>query len=141
MAVGLWGEVGSGVSIEAIQEVRNRVIPMFRLVAAEYSDRVPAGYPNIIDTPDRGVVALELDPNYSLSFVTDGDRPYAELLYRLPRNDARSSASREKFGGAPAIDRRPLDAGISDQGLRNLIAELLSRWNFQPMIIHVTDTD
>lgn len=113
---------------------------MFRLVAEEYRGRVPAGYPTIVDTPDRGVVGLELDPNYSLSFVTDDSGTYAELAYRLPRNDARSSASRAKFSGAPAVDRRPLDGDISDQALRNLIADLLSRWNFQPMIIHITDT-
>jgi hypothetical protein len=131
----------SSVSVEAIQDVRNRVLPMFRYVAEEYRERVPAGYPHIIDTPDQGVVALQLDPSYSLSFVSDGSRAYAELAYRSPRNDARSSASREKFGGSPAVDRRPLDPAISDHGLRNLISDLLSRWNFQPMIIHITDTD
>jgi hypothetical protein len=129
------------VSVEVVQNIRSRVLPMFRVVAEDYRDRVPAGYPNIIDTPDRGVVALELDPNYSLSFVSDGTQTFAELAYRLPRNDARSSASREKFGGSPAVDRRPLDSEISDHSLRNLISELLSRWNFQPMIIHITDTD
>jgi hypothetical protein len=129
------------VSVEVVQEIRARVLPMFNYIAAEYRERVPRGYPNIIDTPDRGAVGLELDPNYSLYFVTDGTRAYVDLTYRDPRTDARSSASREKFAGSPNVDRRPLDPAISDQGLRNLISELISRWNFQPMLIHISDTD
>jgi hypothetical protein len=129
------------VSVEIVQGIRDRVLPMLRYVADEYRERVPEGYPVIIDTPDRGVVGIELDPNYSLYFATDGRQAYAEMFYRAPRTDARSSASREKFGGMPFSDRRPLDPGISDQGLRNFISELMSRWNFQPLIIHITDTD
>jgi hypothetical protein len=134
-------KVESSVSVEMIQDIRSRVLPMFRYVAEEYRDRVPPGYPNIVDAADRGVVGLELDPSYSLYFVSDGERIYADVAYRDPRNDARSSASREKFAGLPDDHRRPLDPQITDQGLRNLISELMSRWNFQPMIIHITDTD
>ncbi|HEY7031155.1 MAG TPA: hypothetical protein VH482_07515 [Thermomicrobiales bacterium] len=129
------------MSVEVLQGIRSRVLPMFQFVAEEYRTRVPAGYPSIIDQPEHGVVGLQLDPSYSLSFVSDGSRAYADLAYRSPRNDARSSASREKFSGASSVDRRPLDPAISDQGLRNLISELISRWNFQPMIIYITDTD
>jgi hypothetical protein len=129
------------VSIEAVQTIRARVLPMFRHVADEYRERVPHGYPNIVDTPDRGAIGLELDPNYSVYFVTDGSRTYVDLTYRDPRTDARSSASREKFSGMPGGDRRPLDSDVSDQALRNIISELVSRWNFQPMLIHITDTD
>jgi len=132
--------VENQVATELLENIRVRVLPMLRLVAEEYRRRVPNGYPVIVDTPDRGVVGIELDPSYALYFVSDGERVWADLSYRSPRNDARSSASREKFGGAPAGDRRPLDGSVSDQGLRNLIAELLSRWNSQPMIIHITDT-
>jgi hypothetical protein len=132
--------MGTNVSIDVLQDIRTRVLPMFQYVAEEYRNRVPAGYPTIIDMPERGVVGFELDPSYSLSFVSDGPGTFAELAYRLPRNDARSSASREKFAGAPAVERRPLDADVSDQALRNMIADLISRWNFQPMIIHITDT-
>jgi hypothetical protein len=129
------------VSIESVQSIRGRVLPMLQYVADEYRERVPRGYPNIVDTPDRGVVGLELDPNFSLYFVTDGSQTYVDFAYRDPRTDARSSASCEKFAGSPNVDRRPLDPSISDQGLRNLISELMSRWNFQPMLIHITDTD
>ncbi len=129
------------MSVEVIQEIRARVVPMLRYIVTEYKERVPNGYPNLVDTPDRGVVGLELDPNFSLYFVTDGTHAFVDLAYRDPRDDARSSASREKFGGSPQTDRRPLDPGISDQALRNLVSELMSRWNFQPMLIHITDTD
>ena len=129
------------VSLEAVQSIRGRILPMLRYVATEYSERVPPGYPNIVDTPDRGVVGLELDPNFSLYFVTDGTQAFIDLAYRDPRTDARSSASREKFAGSPNVDRRPLDPAISDQALRNLISELMSRWNFQPTLINITDSD
>jgi hypothetical protein len=129
------------VSVEQVEAIRSRVLPMLRYVEDEYRERVPNGYPHIVDSPDRGVVGIELDPSYSLYFVSDGSQVYADMSYRSPRNDARSSASREKFSGSPDGERRPLDPAISDQGLRNLLSELMSRWNFQPMIIHITDTD
>jgi len=113
---------------------------MFTMVANEYRDRVPSGYPAIVDDVDRGVVGIQLDPNYALYFVSDGRQIFADYYYRSPRNDARSSASREKFAGMPFDDHRPLDGNLSDQHLRNLIAELISRWNYQPCIIHITDT-
>ncbi len=128
------------MSVHVLQSIRDRVLPMFEVVAAEYRTRVPSGYPIIVDDPERGEVGLELDPNYALYFVSDGSRTFAELRFPLPRSDARSSASREKFSGLPYISRRPVNPDISDQGLRNLIAELMSRWNYQPLIIHITDT-
>ncbi len=113
---------------------------MLRIVAEEYRHRVPEGYPVVVDSPDRGVVGIELDASYALYFVTDGEQLLADLYYRSPRIDARSSASRAKFSGAPFQDRRRLGASVSDQTARNLIAELKSRWNFQPMLIHISDT-
>ncbi len=129
------------VSVEILQGIRNRVLPMLQVVAAQYSDRVPAGYPVVVDAPDRGMVGIELDQNYSLYFATDGNQPYAEMFWRAPRSDTRSSASRQKYGGMPFSDRRLLRADMSDQELRNLIAELMGRWNFQPQVIHITDSD
>ena len=38
------------------------------------------------------------------------------------------------------FDRRPIEHTISDQELRNLLAELLARFNMQPLLIHMTDT-
>ena len=129
------------VSAEALLNIRERLIPMLQYVAAEYRFRTPEGYPLIVDAPERGVVGFELDQSHSLYFTEDSSVVRAEMYYRSPRNDTNSSASREKFSGLPVDDRRVIDAAISDQALRNLIAELLSRWNFQPSLIHITDTD
>ena len=129
------------MATETLQSIRERVIPMLQYVAAEYQYRTPAGYPSIVDAPERGVIGFELDQSHSLYFTDDGAVVRAEMYYRSPRNDTNSSASREKFSGLPVDDRRVIEPSISDQGLRNLIAELLSRWNFQPQIIHITDTD
>lgn len=128
------------MSAEQLQQVRDRVLPMLESVANDYRSRVPSGYPTIIDTPDQGVVGIQIDPNHTLFFTSDGKDLFADVYARSPRSDARSSASREKFGGAPTFDRRPIDPTISHQELRNLISELMNRWNFQPMIIHITDT-
>jgi hypothetical protein len=125
---------------EQLQGLRDRVLPMLNLVAAEYESRVPAGYPVIIDAPERGLVGFELEPSFSLYFTTDGESIFADYYYRSHRIDARTSASREKFAGRPVEDRRILSPAISDHELRNLIAEVLSRWNTQPSIVHITDT-
>ena len=113
---------------------------MLRLAADEYRHRTPPGYPVVVDDPENGTIGIEIDASYVLYVVAEGDQLYADLYYQSPRNDARSSASREKFGGLPFSDRRPLSPDVSDQALRNLIAELMSRWNFQPGVIHITDS-
>jgi hypothetical protein len=128
------------VSAELLNGVRDQLLPMLRLVAEEYRHRVPAGYPVVLDAPNQGMVGIELEPSYALHITSDGDQLYADFYYRSPRNDARSSASREKFSGAPFGDHRPLGTHVTDQALRNLLAELISRWNFQPNLIHITDT-
>ncbi len=128
------------MSVAALEGVRERVLPMLRLVAEEYRRRTPEGYPVVVDAPESGVVGIELDPMHALYVTSDGDRLYADLYYRSSRNDTRSSASREKFGGMPTNDRRPLPDDVSPQHLRNLLAELMSRWNFQPSIIHISDS-
>lgn len=121
--------------------IRERVLPMLHFTANEYRHRTPDGYPVVVDAPESGMVGIELDPAFALYLTTDGRELFADLSYRSARYDARSSASREKFGGMPFSDRRTLAPDASDQALRNLIAELMSRWNFQPGIIHVTDSD
>jgi hypothetical protein len=128
------------VSVEMLEQVRARVLPMLRLVAAEYERSVPEGYPVVVDSVDNGLIGIEIDPNYSLYITTEGDRLYADIYVRSTRADARSSASREKFSGAPTFDRRPLSPEISDVALRNLIAELMARYNYQPGLIHITDS-
>ena len=123
-----------------VEPVRERFLPMVRYVQAEYQFRVPAGYPVVHDDARRGVVGIELDPSHALYLTTDGAQMYADVTYRSSRYDARSSAGREKFGGRSVVDRRLIPADITDQALRNLLAELMSRWNSQQTIIHITDT-
>jgi hypothetical protein len=133
--------LGEEVADDLIMQARAHALPMFQVMAEEYRVRMPEGYPVVIDEPDRSGIGFELDPNYSLYIVSDGEQLYADFYYREPRNDALSSASREKFAGEPFYDRRPLGRSVTDQEIRNLIAELVSRWNFQPMLLYITDTD
>lgn len=122
------------------ESVRDRMLPMLQYVVEEYRGRVPEGYPVIVDEPQHGLIGIQLDPAWSLTIVADGTGLYADFYYRSSRWDARSSASREKFAGSPFDDRRQLTANPSDQALRNLIAELLSRFNSQQLILYITDT-
>jgi hypothetical protein len=127
-------------AVDQLQNIRDRLLPMLEQVAAEYRDRAPGGYPAITDAVRQGVVGIEIDPSYGFFVTTDGDGLYADFYFRSSRVDARTSASREKFSGRPQDDHRPLPQGLSDQELRNLVAELLARWNTQPGLIHITDT-
>lgn len=133
-------KVEDGVSAEMLEQIRMRMLPMMRLVAAEYERRVPEGYPIVVDAVQNGVIGLEIDPNYALYVTTDGSELFVDIYVRSSRVDARSSASREKFAGAPTFDRRPLAPDVSDVALRNLIAEVMSRHNYQPGLIHISDS-
>jgi hypothetical protein len=128
------------VAIETLSGIRQRMLPMLRLAAAEYAHRTPIGYPVVVDAVEAGTIGIEIDPSYALYVVADGSDLFADLYYRSSRTDARSSASREKFSGQPANDRRPLPLSLSDQALRNLIAEIMARYNVQPGIIHISDS-
>jgi hypothetical protein len=128
------------VSTDLLSGLRDRLRPMLDFAAESYRERVPAGYPVIVDAVEQGVVGLELDPSYALYFTTDGTELFAEVYRRSPRTDSRSSSSRQKQAGLPLHDRRTLPAGISDRALRNLIAELMHHWNVQPGIIHISDS-
>jgi len=128
-------------TVEQLQGLRDRVMPMLAQVAEDYRERTPEGYPAITDAASEGVVGIEIDPSFGLFFTTDGTGLFADLYTRSHRIDARASASREKFAGRPVEDHRPISADISDNELRNLLAELLSRFNTQPLLIHITDSD
>ena len=120
--------------------IANRFGPMLDQVREDYKGRVPEGYPTISRDANRGNYGIQLDPNFALFIVSDGEALFADMTYRSSRTDARSSASREKFSGMTVFDRRPIEPTISDQELRNLLAELLTRFNMQPLMIHITDT-
>ena len=93
-----------------------------------------------VDAVDRGVFGLEIDPSYALYVTSDGNDVFADYYWRSSRYDARSSAMREKFSGSPVYDRRPLSPNASDVELRNAIAELMARHNYQPGLIHISDS-
>ncbi len=128
------------MSVQQLESMRARLLPMLNYAAREYRARTPDGYPVVVDTAANGAVGIELDPSYALYLVSEGEQLYADFYYRAARTDARSSASREKFGGMPFPDRRPIEPTIGDQHLRNLIAELMARFNAQPGIIYMTDS-
>ncbi len=122
-----------------LAEIRNRFVPILRVVANQYQGRVPEGYPHIVDNVDSGMVGLELDPNYAVYITEDNDGVFAELYRREPRIDSRATASRQKYGGAPNSDRRRVVDTLTDQELRNLVAELKNSFNTQPGLIYITD--
>ena len=127
------------MSLETLRDVRDRVLPMLELTADNYRSRVPAGYPNVVNNVEGGTVGLEIDPNYALYFSTDGQVLFAEGYRRSHRSDNRAGGGYQKYGGQPSFDRRPLSPYVTDQELRNLIAELMSSYNMQPGLIHITD--
>ena len=57
------------MSVEMLAQVRERMLPMLRLVAEEYRPRVAEGYPIVVDSVANGVIGIEIDPNYAL-YVT-----------------------------------------------------------------------
>ena len=123
-----------------LEQVRNRLLPMLHLVAEQYRPRVPEGYPVVVDAVSQGLIGLEIDPNYALYITSDGGQLYADYYYRSSRNDVRSSASREKFAGSPVYDRRPISPALTDVQLRNMVAELMTRHNYQPGLVHISDS-
>jgi hypothetical protein len=133
-------EVGAEmVTVDTLGDIRSRIVPMFEVVATQYQGRVPAGFPHVINDTARGLVGLEIDANYALYISTEDDGIYADIYRRDPRTDNRSGASREKYAGQPFHDHRLLDPNMSDQALRNLIAEVMSYFNSQPGLLYITD--
>jgi hypothetical protein len=116
-----------------------RLMPMLRAAALQYQNRVPSGYPVVVDTARPPMVGLEIDPSHAVYIVEDEDGLQARMYRRAPRTDNRSSAGWEKFAGQPFSDRRPLDPDVTDQELRNLISEVMHWYNFQPGLLYITD--
>ncbi len=127
------------VAVDALQDVRSRLLPMLQTAAQQYQNRVPSGYPVVTDSPESGTIGLEIDPSHALYIVEDGEELSARMYRRAPRTDSRSSSGRQKYGGAPFSDARPLSTDVSDHELRNLIAELMSWYNTQPGLLYITD--
>ncbi len=127
--------------MDELRALRDRMLPIFRAVAREYETRTPPGYPIVFDTVEEaGCFGIHLDPRYGLDILTDGGAVYAQLNIVGWRTDARSSAQKEKFSALPFEGLRPVRSAMSDALLRNLVAELLSYYNTQPLLINVTDS-
>lgn len=127
------------MSTEALHEIWDRLQPMIDVAVSQYRFRVPRGYPNMIDTADRGLVGFEIDGNHGLFITEESGALHAELYRRNQRTDTRAGANYQKYGGTPFTDKRPLESNPTDQDLRNLIAELMSYYNQQQTILYITD--
>ena len=127
------------MAVDVLQDLRQRLLPMLRAAALQYENRVPDGYPAILDAPQSGTIGIELDSSHALYFVQERDGVTARMYRRSPRTDNRANAGRQKYGGAPYSDSRPLGVDVGDQAIRNLIAELMSYYNVQPGLLYITD--
>jgi hypothetical protein len=128
-------------ALEELRTLRDRMLPMLHVVGAEYDTRTEPGYPVIFDNVEEGgYFGINLDPGYGLYIMTDGQRITAQLNIIGWRTDVRSSANKEKFASLPFDGVRPVNNAMSDGQLRNLISELLSHWNRQPLNIRTSDS-
>ncbi|HUG14045.1 MAG TPA: hypothetical protein VMM78_03415 [Thermomicrobiales bacterium] len=127
--------------VARLEAIRPRVMPLLQAVQREYRGRARDGHPRIIDNVQRGgIFGLELDPGYGVYFMTDGTSVYGELHAISHRTDTLSNANVEKFAGSPDIERREIDAGWTDHHYRNIVSELLNRWNYQQLRIFRVDS-
>ena len=127
--------------VASLRRLRDRILPMLQEVARTYETRTEPGYPVIMNNvDDGGYFGIMLDPDYGLYFITDGQQLFAQINMVGWRNDVRSSANKEKFAGLPFGGVRPVPERFSNSQLRNLLADLLSHWNMQPLLIHHSDS-
>lgn len=128
-------------TLEELRTLRDRLLPMLQIVGAEYDTRTEPGYPVVFDNVENGgYFGINLDPGYGLYIMTDGQQIVAQLNIIAWRTDVRSSANKEKFASLPFDGVRPVNNEMSDGQLRNLISELLSHWNRQPLNIRTSDS-
>lgn len=128
-------------TLEEMRTLRDRMLPMLNIVGEEYDTRTEPGYPVIFDNvEDGGYFGVNLDPGYGLYIMTDGQQIFAQLNIIAWRTDVRSSANKEKFASLPFDGVRPVSNEMSDAQIRNLISELLSHWNRQPLNIRISDS-
>jgi hypothetical protein len=127
--------------IVRLETIRQRVLPILEATKAAYAGRVRNGYPSIVDNVQRGgVFGLNLDPGFGIYFMTDGQTLFAEIQRVSQRSDTLSAANREKFAGAPVQERHDIDETWTDSQYRNLVSELINRWNTQQTVIYRVDS-
>ena len=128
--------------VTRLEAIRERVMPILEATKAAYEGRVRNGYPTLVDNVQRGgVFGLNLDPGFGVYFMTDGESLYAEIHRVSLRTDTLSAANYEKFAGSPVQDRREIDEHGDDLQFRNIVSELLSRWNTQQTVIYRVDSE
>lgn len=133
--------ITSAELVTRLENIRSRVMPILEATKATYENRVREGYPILIDNVQRGgVFGLNLDPGFGIYFMTDGKTLFAEIHRVSQRSDTLSAANTEKFAGAPVHERYDIDETWTDVQYRNLISELLSRWNTQQTVIYRVDS-
>ena len=127
--------------LDDLRHLRDRMIPMFEVLAEDWESRTEPGYPVVFDNvDDNGYFGLNLDPGYGLYVMIDNGQIVAQLNVIAWRTDVRSAANYEKFSNLPTGGVKIVDPAATDSQLRNLIAELLAHWNVQPLVIRVTDS-
>lgn len=127
--------------ITRLEVIRQRVLPILEATKAAYVGRVRNGYPTIVDNVQRGgLFGLNFDPGFGIYFMTDGQTLYAELQRVSLRGDTLSTANREKFAGSPVQERHDIDETWTDAQFRNLVSELLNRWNTQQTVNYRVDS-
>jgi hypothetical protein len=135
------GALSAADFVAQLEAIKPRVLPILQAVQREYRGRVRAGHPQIVDNIARGgIFGMNFDPGYGVYFMTDGTSLYAELHTIAHRTDTLSAANAEKFAGSPRIERREIDSTWTDHHYRNLVSELLNRWNFQQLRIFRVDS-
>lgn len=127
--------------LDDLRELRDRMVPMMEALPEEWNARTEPGYPVIFDNVESGgYFGVNLDPGYGLYIMIDDGQLVAQLNMITWRTDVRSAANHEKFSSLPSGGLKPVSPEMSDNELRNLISELLSHWNVQPLVIRVTDS-
>lgn len=132
---------GDAAGVTRLAGVRATVLPILQAITAEYAARARPGYPRVVDNVQQGgVFGLNLDPGYGVYFMTDGDDVWAELHTIHLRTDALSAANVERFAGRPEIERLDVAPNWTDLDYRNVVARLLSAWNYQQLMIFKVDS-
>lgn len=127
--------------VTRLEGIQARVMPLLEAAKAEYTGRSRPGYPTLVDNVQRGgVFGLNLDPGFGVYFMTDGQTLFAEIHRVSLRGDTLSMANREKFSGAPVQERYEFDESWDDLQFRNLLSQLLSRWNTQQTFLYRVDS-
>lgn len=131
--------VASG--IEALSQLRAVIMPMLEAVKKTYSGRVQPGYPMLVDNVRRGgYFGIALDTGYGVYFSTEGTRLYADLQYLSERTDTLADASMEKFAARPVFERFEIELGWPAHYYRDIVAQLLARWNMKQTHIFRVDS-